>query len=223
MRRGKVSELFESIQGEGIYQGIRQVFVRFYGCNLNHCRFCDTRLEGYKEFRAEDLVKQIDFHQKDFHSVSLTGGEPLLQKDFLKEILVLLKQLGLRTYLETNGILASELSELIDEVDIVAMDIKLPSSTGLGSFWPEHKRFLEIACGRDGFIKTVICNSTQEEDIHRALKIISDFNLPLVLQPNFFELGEALRDKLKGFQKICLGSLSDVRIIPQMHKIIGVR
>ena len=223
MRRGKVSELFESIQGEGIYQGIRQVFVRFYGCNLTRCRFCDTTLEGYKEFRAEDLVKQIDFYQKDFHSVSLTGGEPLLQKDFLKEILVLLKQLGLRTYLETNGILASELSELINEVDIIAMDVKLPSSTGLEGFWPEHKRFLEIACGRDSFIKTVICNSTQEEDIHKVLKIISDFNLPLVLQPNSFELGEALKDKLKGFQKICLGSLSDVRIIPQMHKVIGVR
>jgi len=223
MRRGKVFELFESIQGEGIYQGIRQVFVRFYGCNLNHCRFCDTTLEGYKEFRAEDLVKEINSYQKPFHSVSLTGGEPLLQKDFLKELLVLLKQRGLRTYLETNGILASELSELIDEVDIIAMDVKLPSSTGLGSFWPEHKRFLEVACGKDAFIKTVICNSTREEDIHRALEIISDFNLPLVLQPNSFELGEALRDKLREFQKICLGSLSDVRIIPQLHKLIGVR
>ena len=103
------------------------------------------------------------------------------------------------------------------------MDVKLPSSTGLGSFWPEHKRFLEVACGKDAFIKTVICSSTEEEDIHRALKIISDFNLPLVLQPNSFELGRALRDKLESFQKICLGSLSDVRIIPQMHKIIGVR
>ncbi len=223
MTRGKVSELFESIQGEGIYQGVRQVFVRFYGCNLDHCRFCDTRLKYYKEYRAEDLIKQIDFHWKGFHSLSLTGGEPLLQKDFLKEILSLSKQRGLRTYLETNGILAGELSELIDEVDIIAMDIKLPSSTGLENFWTEHRRFLEIAAGKESFIKTVICNSTAEEDMRKALEIISDFNLPLVLQPNSFELSRALTDKLREFQEICLGSLSDVRITPQMHKIMGLR
>ncbi|MEA3328725.1 MAG: 7-carboxy-7-deazaguanine synthase QueE [Candidatus Omnitrophota bacterium] len=219
----KISDLFESIQGEGIYQGVKQVFVRFYGCNLDYCRFCDTRLEYYHEYGIEELFNRILYYKQGFHSLCLTGGEPLLQADFLKEFLKLLKTQRLTTYLETNGTLADQLSGLIDQIDIIAMDLKLPSSTGLRSFWPEHRKFLEIASSKIVFLKIVICNSTRQEDIEQALKIITGFNLPLVLQPNYFEMNPGLVDKLKSFQEVCLRGLSDVRIIPQLHKIMGVK
>ena len=223
MVKAKISDLFESIQGEGIYQGVRQVFVRFYGCNLDHCWFCDTRLEYYREYEIEELFNRVLCYKQGFHSLCLTGGEPLLQTDFLKEFLKLLKTQRLMTYLETNGTLFDQLSGLIDRIDIIAMDFKLPSSTNLKSFWPEHRKFLEIASQKKVFVKIVVCNSTQQEDLSRALKIISGFNPTLVLQPNSFEIGRALTDKLEEFQKICLGKLSDVRIIPQLQRIMGVK
>jgi len=79
----------------------------------------------------------------DIHSVSFTGGEPLLHKDFLKEILRLLKNQGITTYLETNGTLADEFSQLKDEVDIVAMDIKLPVPLKRGLFGRSIKDFYQ--------------------------------------------------------------------------------
>ncbi|MCM8763078.1 MAG: 7-carboxy-7-deazaguanine synthase QueE, partial [Candidatus Omnitrophica bacterium] len=76
--QAKIAEIFKSIQGEGIYQGREQVFVRFYGCNLK-CQFCDTPLTHYEELRPEELLNRINIFGVDYHSLSLTGGEPLLQ------------------------------------------------------------------------------------------------------------------------------------------------
>ena len=151
MIKGKIAEVYKSVQGEGIYLGEKQIFVRSFGCNLN-CRFCDTKLDSFREYEPQELFKEIKLHQDNHRSVSFTGGEPLLQKDFLKEILKLTQKCGLRNYLETNGTLPDELKEVIDYVDIVAMDLKLPSSTGLCGFWGEHRRFLELASRKEVFL-----------------------------------------------------------------------
>ncbi|MEA3560955.1 MAG: 7-carboxy-7-deazaguanine synthase QueE [Candidatus Omnitrophota bacterium] len=222
MIKGRISEIFTSLQGEGIYQGLPQVFVRTFGCNLK-CSFCDTRLTGYKEYSAGEIVEIIEGFNNNFHSLALTGGEPLVQKEFLKRLLEKLKGPGWKIYLETNGTLPGSLEEIINWIDIVSVDLKLPSSTRLRGFWPEHKRFLEIASQADAFVKVVICNSTQEEDVRRAVELVADFNLPLVLQPNSFEMGNELMGKARQFQELCLSRLSDVRIICQMHKVMGLR
>ncbi|MCM8799951.1 MAG: 7-carboxy-7-deazaguanine synthase QueE [Candidatus Omnitrophica bacterium] len=220
--KARVSEVFKSIQGEGIYQGISQIFIRFYGCNLN-CRFCDTELRSYQEYDVDTLSKKINSFDGNYHSVSLTGGEPLLQIDFLKEFLPRLK--NKKIYLETNGTLPDRLSKIIDMVDIIAMDIKLSSSTGLNDFWEEHEGFLEIALKKDVFVKTVICNSTELKDLKKAIKLMKNFNkdIPFVLQPNHFELDSVLMEKLFKFKEFSLRFLRDVRIIPQLHKFIGVK
>ncbi len=85
-----VNEVFSSIQGEGILIGRRQVFVRFSGCNLD-CNYCDTSksrdpLLGDLISTEELLFKINKLITPDFHSISLTGGEPLLHSDFIKEI-----------------------------------------------------------------------------------------------------------------------------------------
>ena len=83
MIKGRISDVFESIQGEGPYVGERQIFVRLFGCNLN-CKFCDTKLERFDEYTAPELLDRILEFRGNYHSISFTGGEPLLQKDFLK-------------------------------------------------------------------------------------------------------------------------------------------
>lgn len=221
---GKVSEIFSSIQGEGLYIGRRQLFVRLFGCNLD-CVFCDTKPRSYKEYTPGGLYKVISGFKKNYHSLCLTGGEPLLQKDFLKETLKIVKRNGGKTYLETNGILCKGLKEIIGFVDIVAMDLKLPSSGRHKGYWREHKKFLEIAARKEVFIKCIICLSTEVKDIRQAARLIKgEFRgIPLVIQPNTFELSKRLADKAMKFQEILLDAGLDARVIPQAHKYLSIR
>ncbi len=223
--KAKIAEVFQSIQGEGTYLGEKQIFIRFYGCNLNHCRFCDTRLYSFKEYESYELFSHLKSHSNDFHSISLTGGEPLAQKDFLKEFLPLVKQEGLTTYLETNATLPEALKDIIDYTDIIALDFKFPSSTGLREFWQEHEAFLRIASQKEAFVKAVICYTTELADLRKAVELLSNFNrnVPFILQPNSFEFNKLLMDKIQEFKRYSLRFLSDVRIIPQMHKVVGVK
>lgn len=223
--KAKIADIFFSVQGEGIYAGRPQVFVRFYGCICN-CRFCDTPLTTYDKYTPLELYHQIKRFTQAYHSLCVTGGEPLLQKDFLKAFLKLIKYDGITTYLETNGILADALAELIEEIDIVAMDFKLPSSTGMSEYWLEHQRFLKIASKKEVFIKMVICSTTERKDIDQALRLLSKARakgLTVVLQPNFFELSRELLAKARSWQKYCSRYLDCVEVIPQLHKMTGVR
>ncbi len=221
--KGKVVEVFESYQGEGLYFGQRQVFVRLFGCNIG-CKFCDTKVDYYFECEPEELFKKIVPFKKSYRFISFTGGEPLTQKDFLKEALILGHKHGFKNYLDTNGTLPEALEEVIAEVDIVAMDFKLPSSTGEGNFWEQHRRFLKISSIQDCFVKAVICLSTTEEDLRQALKLIKegDHNTALVLQPNSFEPQKELLEKVSRYQAICASAGVVSCVIPQMHRILGI-
>jgi organic radical activating enzyme len=220
--KAKISEIFKSIQGEGVYQGTEQVFVRFFGCNV-HCSFCDTRLNNYSEKTVEEVLKDI-LLLGECGAVSLTGGEPLIYADFIKILAAGLKASGKTIYLETNGILHENLKEVIDLTDVIAMDFKLPSSTGLIKFWREHEEFLKIASAKQVFIKAVIGKDTGIEDIFESIKIIRKVkpDVPFVLQAqNPFE--EELKGKLNFFAEVCLKERIDVRTMCQLHKILGVK
>jgi 7-carboxy-7-deazaguanine synthase len=222
--KGRVSEIFLSIQGEGLYAGERQVFVRLADCNLR-CKYCDTMIYSFREYEPRALLGELNCYSNNYHSVAFTGGEPLMQKDFLKEVLELTRKAGFKNYLETNGTLPDALAEVIDNLDIVAMDFKLPSSTGSGSFWPQHRKFLEISSRKDVFVKAVICGSTVEEDLRQTLKVISEVNSSaiLVLQPDSGVDYAKIEEKLNRFKAICIDENIAVCIIPQIHKVLGLR
>ncbi|MFA5117482.1 MAG: 7-carboxy-7-deazaguanine synthase QueE [Candidatus Omnitrophota bacterium] len=221
--KAKIAEIFVSVQGEGIYVGEKQLFVRFFGCNLS-CKYCDTKLTEFIEYEPQALIEVLkQFHGK-FHSISFTGGEPLLHLDFLKEFLPLNRHGGLKHYLETNGTLPEALEAVIDHLDIVAMDIKLPSSTGLKHFWEEHKKFLTIAARKEVFIKTVVCLSTKEEDFTEVIRLVSecDPSAVLILQANSQEDNDEMKHKLHEFREFCVNRHVTACIIPQIHKIVGL-
>ena len=225
-----ILEIFQSIQGEGKYAGVNQVFVRFFECNM-HCVWCDTphsigdTTRRFDQYTLDELYKEISNLWESCHSVSLTGGEPLMQSNFIKELLPRLKEKKMPVYLETNGILPNELAEIIDDIDIIAMDLKLPSSTKCQPFWQEHREFLNIARTKDAFIKTVISNETEREDVLRSVDLVADVDPDMlyILQPNYFDMHDGVMDKCREYQKICFNRLSNVRIIPQMHKMLKVR
>lgn len=238
-------EIFSSIQGEGPYIGLRQIFLRFSGCNL-HCTYCDTghtagpvfRVEtasgtGNFEFHAnpvtpEDTAKIISgFDLKYIHSLSLTGGEPLLETEFIKELRLQLDNNSLPFYLETNGTLPDKLAEVIDCIDIISMDMKLPSTTKDVANWDSHREFLKIGIRKNIYVKIVVSGETLIEEIIQASQIIRDINtqVPLVLQPVdpksvLPQQGVTIQQLFK-FQETSLNYLADVRVIPQTHKVLG--
>jgi len=226
----KLIEIFHSIQGEGLYVGVPQVFVRFFECNM-HCTWCDTPhsigdgKREYEELSLKQVMAKIHALYGHAHSVSLTGGEPLLQKDFLKSLSHELHAQGKKTYLDTNGTLPQALGEMIKDIDIIAMDIKLPSSTKQRAFWKEHEEFLKIAATRQVFVKNVISLDTKKEEIIKAAKLVAsvDPNILFILQPNFLDMKKGVIEQCVEHQKSCAKILKDVRILPQVHKFMKIR
>lgn len=230
--KARISEIFSSIQGEGIFLGAKQIFIRFRDCNLS-CAYCDERRQGpARELTPLELISEVKFlelSQGPHHSVSLTGGEPLLHSEFLKTFLKLLKKEKMKSYLETNGTLPDKMSELGDLVDIVAMDMKLPSSTGQKAYWKEHLAFLKIAVKKKVFVKAVVTPETKMGDVKKAVSLVRRVNrtIPFILQPAapLKPNGKEL-DKNTLFRFVEIGSrsrLENVRVIPQVHKVLGVK
>lgn len=220
--KAKVAEVFKSIQGEGLYLGEEQVFVRFFGCNLS-CRFCDTPLKAFREMEAAELAHEVNAHE-NFHSLCLTGGEPLCQADFLAGFLDSFAEKDV--YLETNGTLPDAFLAVRNKVDIVAMDFKLPGSTGCDPRWEEHRRFLELASEKDLFVKMVIASSTTLDDITNASLLLAPYKgrIPVVLQPSEGDLGKGLLDKMEGYKAFLKDKGNKaVHILPQAHKAAGIK
>lgn len=220
----KIREIFTSIQGEGPYVGQEQVFVRFCGCNLN-CRYCDTDFvpEKSKDYTANQLIKEINSIGENV-TVSLTGGEPLVSIDFLKEFLPLLKLSGHRVYLETNGTLPENLEKIIDFVDIVSADIKLGSSAGIPMDIDISRRFFKIGAAKEIFAKVVFDGNITDKEINDSVDVVKSVGCELILQPemngNKFAVSAQKRDEI--FKKFCK-LYKNVRLIPQVHKFLDVR
>lgn len=238
-------EVFSSVQGEGPYLGVRQLFVRFARCNLN-CAFCDTpwREQQPQSCQLEKTPGQRDFVFLDnpvepaqlayvlgrldlarHHSVSLTGGEPLLYSEYIRELIPLIKGTHWGIYLETNGTLPDALELVLPGLNIIAMDFKLPSSTGLKPLWETHRQFLQIATRKDVFVKVIISDQTTSDDIEIACALIqsTDITVPLILQPvtPVANQGAIKPCRALELQSLALNRLKDVRIIPQAHKMMG--
>ena len=228
--KANVLEVFRSIQGEGKYAGQEQVFVRFFECNM-HCVWCDTPhsigdgRRQYDEYSLPSLVETIRGIRGNCRAVTLTGGEPLLQADCIRELASVLRREEMRIHLETNGILPDELKKVIDAIDVIAMDIKMPSSTRCRSYWEEHEEFLRTAVKKEVFIKTVVSGETAFADLERAVELVEgiDPDILFILQPNYFEMREGVVRKCEEWQEYCSSRLNNVRILPQIHKFMKLR
>jgi 7-carboxy-7-deazaguanine synthase len=216
----KISEMFSSYQGEGLYVGEKQIFVRFYGCNLK-CSYCDEIEKRYEVYDTKRVVSEIKKLSKkeNIKTISFTGGEPLLYVDEIKSIIKELN--GYKFMLETNGIFYKELKKIIKFIDIVSMDIKLPHYTGK-DFFNEHLEFLKVS--RDKvYVKVIFDNKVDIRDFKKAVNLVSKVSkkIPFFIQPiSGKKLDFKVIDKL---YFIAIRKLSNVRFLPQIHKLINVK
>ena len=215
----KIREIFTSIQGEGPYIGQKHIFVRFCKCNLN-CDFCDTDFnpKKAKNYTTDELFQELDLISCD--TISFTGGEPLMDVEFLKEFLKSYKvDLNKKIYLETNGIMFEQLAQIIDYVDVISMDIKLESATGQKTRFIHNEKFLEIATKKETFIKVVFDNNIIQEEIDFCSNIAKKYGLLLVLQPKM-PMSEDL--ELEKIYNKFYEQYKNVRLIPQVHKFLNL-
>lgn len=220
MNSVKVKELFSSIQGEGPFVGYKQVFIRLCGCNLS-CKYCDTDFSAKdsKEYSIDELIDFVE-KNKECHSVSLTGGEPLLYTEFIKTFA---NKSALPIYLETNATLPEKLEEVINYIEYVSADIKLPSATGLKPQWDIHDKFFEIANKKNLYAKVVFDSKITNDEIENICNLAKKHNIELVLQPMM--VGKTPSVKSEFMQEIldkCLQKHKRTRLIPQVHKFIDV-
>ncbi len=241
-----ISEIFSSIQGEGYLAGRRQIFIRLCECNLE-CSYCDTDHTRHDVCRVEtspgsgafqtisqplsldylsDLIRQwCQQIPGAHHSISVTGGEPLLNADRLGAWFARLRTL-LPIHLETNGTMHVALGQVVQHVDFISMDMKLPSTSGCTEhLWGLHADFLRSAAVQCVSVKIVVGDASTLDEIRQVCDIINAVApaTPLFLQPLSGKDGRAdiSVSHLLRLQEAASAGLMDVRVIPQMHLMLG--
>ena len=128
----RINEIFYSIQGESSRIGMPTVFVRLTGCPMR-CTYCDTAYAFHdgQQKEIEEIIQEIK--KFDSNYVTVTGGEPLAQKNCI-ELMNQLCELGYQVSLETGG--ALDIKDVHSKVKII-LDIKTPKSNeDKNNFWP---------------------------------------------------------------------------------------
>jgi 7-carboxy-7-deazaguanine synthase len=161
----RISEIFFSLQGETSRIGLPTVFIRLTGCPLR-CTYCDTSyaFTGGQSLGIVEILRQVAVYEPRY--VTVTGGEPLAQKNCL----LLLRELcdmGFEVSLETSG--ALDISQ-VDARVMRIVDIKTPASGVLESNRWEN---LSLLTPHDE-IKFVLCD---ENDYHWASQILLQHRL----------------------------------------------
>lgn len=242
-----LAEIFSSFQGEGIYVGVRQIFVRLRGCELT-CKYCDTpearstegpcRIErhpGSNDWEqitnpvtvdtAAAVVTQLASTTLH-HSVSLTGGEPLLQPDFVRELLSCLKADGLGMYLDTACCYPQAMADIAPLVDIVAADYKLPQTMVRPIDFEDFAATWQAIRG-ERFIKIVLTDEVRADDLAQHCRRIAalDAKAQIVLQPATAIGGVRPpgQETLFALATVAARHFPTGRLIPQCHRLLGVK
>ncbi|MGA0730448.1 MAG: 7-carboxy-7-deazaguanine synthase QueE [Methylophilaceae bacterium] len=205
MKTIRINEIFYSIQGESSRIGFPTVFIRLTGCPMR-CTYCDTAYAFHQGNQQEidAIINQVQQYPTKF--VTVTGGEPLAQKNCL-DLLDQLCDLGYEVSLETGG--GIDISPVNAKVKII-LDIKTPKSgEAENNFWPNLKQIKPM-----DEIKFVVAD---QEDFEWAIQTMHEHQLDqkkILFSPVYNQLeGELLA-------KWILDHGIEARLQLQLHKIL---
>jgi 7-carboxy-7-deazaguanine synthase len=207
-----ITEIKESLQGEGKYTGYLTTFIRTHSCNL-FCTYCDSRYACDGPRKSMSLKKIMEsVNQLGNRYVCLTGGEPLLQD----EIYPLVYELCLHGYIvnvETNGSIPID-QDNYQRSFVYTMDIKCPSS---GMAAKNCYKNLANLQARDE-VKFVISDYT---DYIFAKGILKQYptKAAIIFSPVFVEGKNAGKELA---QWIMEDNLQEVRLGIQQHKLLNI-
>lgn len=237
--RARVSEIFTSIEGEGIFVGKKTLFIRFSGCHLK-CRWCDTKyalpLDSGTEYQIDEIEDLIIRELQPFtYKVNFTGGEPLLQTDAVIKLADFIKkQTNLKTYIESSCFDSELFSKVLPYMDICKIEFKTDDSKVVENEVYDNLLLNEIKClelavesNKTTYIKIVLTNSTNLESFKNLVYNISKKIKPsdilgFIIQPSH-GVDQPTINKLLDTYDIVQPLFPEVRIIPQLHKEIGAR
>jgi len=232
----RIFEIFTSVEGEGILYGTKTLFVRLAGCPYA-CFYCDTLdalpIDSGKEYSINEACNLIDKNlQENTYKVNFTGGEPLIQYEAVSELAKHAKSRGIPTYLESACFDSQKFLYVLPSIDFVKIEFKTIDSEFIDEkHYPNLiKNTLEclkaaIEAKKTTYIKIVVSSKTELSSFNelrdQIFKIISKKDISgFIIQPTT-GLSEPTLEQLLVFYDAVYPYYEEVRVVPQLHKIIS--
>jgi 7-carboxy-7-deazaguanine synthase len=213
----KISEIFYSVQGEGVLAGVPSVFVRTSGCNLR-CSWCDTPYTSWNPEGVDLTIEAILERSAEFSAarhVVLTGGEPMIAPGIV-ELSRRFRSRGMHITIETAGTVFQPV-----ECDLMSISPKLANSTPEGTFRAQHERLRlqpevlrKLMAHADYQLKFVV---SREEDVAEVQDLAGQLNAPpekIMLMPEGIS-ADVLSERGVWVAEIC--KQYGFRFSPRLH------
>jgi organic radical activating enzyme len=202
----KITEIFPSIQGEGLRSGEPTIFIRMTGCNLR-CSFCDTKYawNGGEDHSVEKILETVQkIHTRSPADwICLTGGEPLYQP--IEPLVKRLKKMGFKVQIETNGTIYRPLN-----VDWWTLSPK-PETYGYAQEFEVKTKEVKLVVSKELTL-----------DVIRNLREKFPAQTPILLQPQSNRKW-SMDLAMKLLKQSLHSGLKNIRISVQIHKIFGLK
>lgn len=232
----RLFEIFTSVEGEGILYGTKTLFVRLAGCPFT-CFYCDTTdalpLDSGKEYSVEGACSLIEKKLEDnTYKVNFTGGDPLIQHEAVANMAKHVQSLNIPTYLESACFDSKKFNHVLPFIDLMKIEFKTEDSDFIDS--KHYPNYIEnvldclvssISAKKTTYIKIVVSSKTTVESFKKLVddifKVATKENLAgFIIQPTYGILVPSLENLLK-FYDLVYPHYNDVRIVPQLQKIMG--
>ncbi len=230
----RLFEIFTSVEGEGILYGTKTLFVRLAGCPFS-CFYCDTKeslpLDSGTEYSIQDAIKLIDSSiQPNTYKVNFTGGDPLIQHKAVAQLASHVQCLRVPTYLESSCFDAERFRHVLPFMDMIKIEFKTSDSEFVDSSHHTLDAALEcliaaVQAEKTTFIKIVASSKTRPSEISSIASSIFAKIKPsdikgFVIQPTYGISEPSLQLLLEIYDTV-YPQYNDVKVVPQLHKLIG--
>ncbi|MBU1109097.1 MAG: hypothetical protein KKB51_20640 [Candidatus Riflebacteria bacterium] len=232
--RADICEVFSSIQGEGLYVGTMQLFIRLGIGEAVENSFWVRTFPGTRNFREKnpitarklfaDLNKHFPLNQ--FFCISLIGGEPLRQIDFLEAFLPRLRREGIMLFAETSAPSARDFARLVPLVDLLCLELTIPRKEHTNG--KELKRLtavLELTSPDTTYLRLTVDAHENPQILLSQLNKLPVSKYTLVLQPRMVGLSH-ISDWDTGtileWINLFAPLFAQIRWIPRVHKLLRI-